>query len=390
MCGAALLGALIAAACVEVAIEDDGPIFEVEASGANYLESAIGETQHHSALEAALLHLRRLNAGHYHRDITYCDLDNKPCKVQENRHQVSNRGAAFRFLRDALSVIGGSAINHGSWSLNEAAVAFLGEMDRHRGSGHYIRTISRLTDDFGHSLIDVLADMILDDPLASNEEDAAIASAIQSEANFVRAFKAALLEVNHLESLSLARTGAGTTASATGEPKIAMLLDEFDIAHHHSMESIAHLFDSSGARIRADELRRYFYGPYANAAVETAIYPFFVAGALALDADILVMPSASMKWVASAHQCNRTEGAPEFSSREGTREALGPAYDLLDEYDVLFTPEVILLPSSRRPQARLLIQWSTSFLRIPSCTQEPRAHSPSTATVRSCFWGKGQ
>jgi hypothetical protein len=105
---------------------------------------------------------------------------------------VSNRGAAFRFLRDALSLMGGSAITNRSWSWNEAAVAFLGEMDRHRGSGHYIRTISRLTDDFGHSLIDVLADMILDNPLASNEEDAAIASAIQSEANFVRAFKAAL------------------------------------------------------------------------------------------------------------------------------------------------------------------------------------------------------
>ena len=42
-----VLGALIAAACVGVAIEDDGPLFEVEASGANYLETAIGETQRH-------------------------------------------------------------------------------------------------------------------------------------------------------------------------------------------------------------------------------------------------------------------------------------------------------------------------------------------------------
>jgi hypothetical protein len=367
MLGAAVLGALMAATYVEVAIEDDGPLFEVEASGANFLESAIGETQHHSALEAALLQLRRLNVGHYHRATPYCTLDDKPCNLQVIRHQVSNRGAAFRFLRDALSLIGGSAIDHRSWSWNEAAVSFLEEMDRHTGEGHYTRAITRLTNNetFGHSVIDVLADMILDDPLASNEEDAVIASAIQSEADFVRAFKAALLEVNHLKSLNLARTGAKATANATCEPKIAMLLDEFDIAHYHSMESIAHLFDSSGARIRADELRRYFYGPYANAAVETSIYPCFVAGALALDADILVMPSAATKWVASFHLCSQTEGAPEFSFREATREALGPAYDLLDEYDVLFTPEVILLPPSSRPQARLLNPMEHEFSEDP-------------------------
>ena len=80
--GVGLLGALVAAANVEVAIKDDGPLFEVEAYRASYLESAIDETQQHSALEAALLHLRRLNTGHYHRDTRYCD--NKPCSGMAN------------------------------------------------------------------------------------------------------------------------------------------------------------------------------------------------------------------------------------------------------------------------------------------------------------------
>jgi hypothetical protein len=278
---------------------------------------------------------------------------------------VSNRGAAIRFIRDTLSLIGGSTVNQ-SWSWNEAAVHFLEEMYRLSGSDLYSTTIVAVTEDFfGHSL----ADLVADGPLTPHEEDAVITSGIQSEATFVRAFKAALLEVNHLKRLNLARTRAEATANATCKPKIAMLLDDFDIAHHHSLESIAHLFDSSGARIRADVLRRYFYGPYANAAVETTFYPFFVAGALALDADILVMPSASTKWIASAHLCKtegdlRTEGAPEFSFREGTREALGPAYDLLDEYDVLFTPEVIFLPPSR-PQARLLYPMEHEFSEDP-------------------------
>ena len=151
----ALLGALIAAAAsahfpVGDAVGKDRPLFEVEASGASYLEPAVGEarrgeapaTRHDSALEAALLHLRRLNAGRYHRDTAICAAC---CNDREVRHQLSNRGAAIRFIRDALSLIGGSTVNQ-SWSWNEAAVHFLEEMYRLSGSDLYSTSITAVAE----------------------------------------------------------------------------------------------------------------------------------------------------------------------------------------------------------------------------------------------------
>jgi hypothetical protein len=277
----ALLAVLLGFATSAVrGVRMDGPFFEVEATAGE----AHVSPWHDTALEAALLKLRRLNVGRFHRTNAPYEWCEGVPSCQE-RAQVSHRGAARRFVRDALSLIGGPApeeansctdARKSSW--NETVYSLLFEADScwHRPNESFYNAIADSAKKFlGQSFVDVL----LEFAPGSHEEDSVIETAMQSEASFVRAFKTALLNVH--QSLEGTQVRADSNATnGTCEPKVAFLIDEFDLAHEHSMASIAHLFDSSGARITADALRVYFNDRYADVAVSTTFYPFFCSACL--------------------------------------------------------------------------------------------------------------
>ena len=231
--------------------------------------------------------------------------------------------------------------------------------------------------------------------IESLEVDGTVRSTVANDLQWLNAYKNAL-QAAHEESTKV----ESCCNRHCNEPTVAFVFNEFDLAHNHTVASITHLLDPSGARIPYEMLKKYWLNDYFDAPIEQSTFPVYIEHVLALHADILVTVHTHRK----VHDALENEYT--YSWRPHDLAYWGLAYHLIDEYDVLITPVLEKLPPTNRTCGQLRLLWPVehevhlhlcivracwyawmnmcSSLKIPLHTLQLCQPSYSTSTVLYC------